>query len=341
MLGALWDQAVTRAAFGDGLRETEVDWDSEMLMGKARRFGHLAHQQPIESALFGFWMSLCLELLARSGLAKIHPVLLADPREEGNIQYAFGVRPKTNVRSIQAKTVFARCSVFITGFTDQMSAHCLFVADRRNKELHTGAAAFENHDPSTWLPQTYEVMEILLEHLGHGFVSLIGDDNARVAVAMLKNRRGKIKSDVSQRVAAARREFDALSGEAKSSRASKGQATLLAWVAKSPLRKAAKCPACGFNAALAGESQNRGPVRVSEEEGTITRDVWVLPHTLACPVCSLKLDGYQELLAADRGQVFTTVEVEDPIEFFGIVPEDHVDVEEIVRQYHEGEYDNE
>ena len=318
-----------------------MDWNSDTLKGKARLYGQRAHEQRIESALFGFWMSLCLELLARAALAKIHPVLLADPRDEGNIHYSFGILPKGNVRSIQAKTVFARCSVLVPGFTDQMSAHGLILADRRNRELHTGAAAFEGHDASTWLPQTYEVMEVLLKHLGDDFAALFGAGQAGVAKAMLKDRREQIKSEVQKRIAEARRTFDALDGETRSSQASKGQEALTAWVAKSPLRKITKCPSCGFNAALSGESQSRGPVQVNEEEGTITREVRVLPHALACPVCKLRLDGYQELLEAKLGQVFTTVEVEDPIEFFGIIPEEHVDVDELVRNYREGEYDNE
>ena len=318
-----------------------MDWDTGMLKAKASLYGQRAHEQSIESALFGFWMSLCLELLARSALARIHPVLLADPREEGNIHYTFGILPKGNVKSIQAKAVFARCSVHINGFTDQMSAHCLILADRRNRELHTGAAAFEGYEASTWLPQTYEVIEVLLKHLEDDFVGLLGAEQARVAQAMLKDRRGQIKAEVRKKIADANRAFKALTGEEKSALASKGQITITSWVAKNTLRKSIKCPCCGFSAGVAGESLSRGPVKVSEEESSITREVRVLPHSLACPVCKLRLEGYQELLEASVGQVFTIMEVEDPIEFFGIVPEDHVDIDELVRQHHQGEYDNE
>jgi len=318
-----------------------MDWESDKLKAKAKLYGHLAHEQQIESAQFGFWMSLCLELLARAALAKLHPVLLADPREEGNIHYSFGIIPKGNVRSVQAKTVFARCSVLVPGFTDKMSAHCLILADRRNRELHTGAAAFEGHDASTWLPQTYEIMEVLLGFLGDNFISLFGDEQAGVAEVMLKDRRGQTKSEVQSKIAAARKAFEALDGETKSARASKGQESLNVWVKKSALRKVTKCPSCGFNAALSGESQSRGPVKINEGEGTITREVRVLPHALLCPTCELKLDGYQELLEGNLGQIFTTVEEEDPIEFFGIVPEDHVDIDDLLRRHSEAEYDNE
>lgn len=318
-----------------------MDWAADVLKAKACLYGKRAHDQQIQSALFGFWMTLSLELLARAALAKIHPVLLADPREEGNLHYAFGITPKGNVKSVQAKTVFARCSVLVPGFTDQMSAHCLILADRRNRELHTGAAAFEGLDASTWLPQTYEVMEVLLTHLSDDFTGLFGAEQARVAQAMLKDRRTQIKADVQNKISEARRVFTALGGEEKSTLISKGQEALNIWVARSPLRKSTKCPACGFNAALAGESQSRGPVHIDEKKGTITRELRVLPHALNCPVCKLKLSGYQELLEAKIGQVFTTKEEEDPIEFFGIVPEDHVDIDELIRSHFEPDYNNE
>lgn len=318
-----------------------MDWESESLKNKARLYGERAHEQSIESSLFGFWMSLCLELLARAALSKIHPVLLADPRDEGNIHYAFGIMPKGNVRSIQAKTVFARCSILVKGFTDQMSAQCLIVADRRNRELHTSSAAFEGHDSSTWLPQIYEIMEVLLNHLEDDFIGLFGEEQARVAQAMLKDRRGQVKAEVQKKISDARKEFESLSGELKSSTASKGQEAVTTWVKKSPLRKIVKCPSCGFNAAMSGESQSRGGIQVNQEVGSITREVRVLPHALTCPVCKLKLDGYRELLEAKLGQVFTTIESEDPIEFFGIAPEDYVDVDELIRDRYAEEYDNE
>jgi hypothetical protein len=215
------------------------------------------------------------------------------------------------------------------------------MADRRNRELHSGAAAFEGHDASTWLPQTYEVIEVLLNFLDDDFTGLFGSEQAGVAQAMLKDRRGQTRSEVQSKIAQARRAFDILAEDSKGIRVAKGRESLDAWVTKSALRQIVKCPSCSFDAALAGESQSRGPVQINEAEGTITREVRVLPHALRCPTCGLKLDGYQELLEAKLGQVFTTTEEEDPIEFFGIVPEEHVDIDDLLRRYHEAEYDNE
>ena len=137
-------------------------------------------------------MSLSLELLARAALAPVHPVLSADPKQQDNIHYAFGIVPQNVPKSIQAKAVLARCFVFIQGFTDKMSGHCLIMADRRNSELHSGAAAFEGIDNSKWLPATYEVAEVLLHHIDRTFADFLGDEHSQVAIEALKDRRDTV-----------------------------------------------------------------------------------------------------------------------------------------------------
>jgi hypothetical protein len=324
-----------------GLLERQVDWTSETLYEKAITYARRAHSEDIDSSLFAFWMTLALELLCRAGLAKIHPVLLADPTNEGNIQYAFGINPKTNPRSVQAKTVFARCSVFIAHFTDEMSAHCLIVADRRNSELHSGAAAFEGLANSSWLPASYEVFEVVLNHLGYSLSEFLGNEYASTAEEALKDRRNTIKKHVLDRVAAAKRLYDDLTGEQRVQRQDEGLIALKAWLKGNPLRKAYPCPACGLLAGITGESISRGPVRINDEEQTIQREVRVLPNALRCTFCHLKLDGFQEMLVAGRGDIYTVIEEEDPIGFFGIVPEEHVDIDELIREHFREGYMNE
>jgi hypothetical protein len=285
-------------------------------------------------------MSLSLELLARAALAKIHPVLLADPLTEGNIHYAFGINPKTNPKSIAAKAVFARCSVFIKGFTDEMSGHCLLLADRRNKELHSGEASFEAVDASTWLPQTYDVFETLLQSLRVSLEDFFGGEHAAVANGMLKDRRDHILKEVKERITLAKREFEKLGGAEKTERIEKTQAALKAWT-PGALRKTCNCPACGFSGAISGEALNRGPIKVNEDEGTLSREVRALPNAFRCPTCGLRLDGYQELLQAGLGKPFVSPEEEDPIEFFGIIPEEHIDIDKVIQDYFDQGYNNE
>jgi hypothetical protein len=320
-----------------------MDWKSAPLYNKAKLYANRAHSEPVDSALFAFWMSLAVELLARSALSRIHPVLLADPREQDNIHYAFGIVPKTVPKSIPAKALFARCSVFISGFTDKMSAHCLIIADRRNSELHTGAAAFEDIDNSKWLPATYEVLEVLLTHLKHDFLDFLGD-HAAVAIETLKDRRDTIKKEVQDKLAVSRRYYQGLTAEAQKDASLAAGQKIALWMKESWLRRKEHCPACDNTAVIGGETVGRSPVRIDEDSNSISREVRVLPNKLRCAFCSLVLNSFQELREADRGTIFTVEETEDPIEFFGINPEEYIDIGELISRYGEeeyGGYDNE
>ena len=74
-------------------------------------------------------------------------------------------------------------------------------------------------------------------------------------------------------------------------------------------------------------------MRIDEAEGTIKREVRVLPNLFRCAFCKLNLSGFQELNEADVGDLYTIEEHTDPIEFFGIDPEDYVDIDEIMQKY--------
>ena len=64
----------------------------------------------------------------------------------------------------------------------------------------------------------------------------------------------------------------------------------------------------------------------------------VLPNLLNCPFCKLNLNGYQELKEAQLGAIYTIEKEEDPIEFFGIDPEEYVNVDELVQNYMAEQY---
>lgn len=319
-----------------------MDWQSEVLYNEAKLYAQRAHNESVDSSLFAFWMSLALELIARSALSQIHPVLLADPREQDNIHYAFGIIPKKIPLSIPSKALYARCSVFIPGFTDKMSTHCLIIADRRNSELHSGAAAFEGIANSTWLPATYEVIEVLLAHLKRDFTDFLGGHGA-VAVEALRDRRDNLVKEVHEKLAKARKYYGGLTEEERAKLSASADETSTHWLKGTTLRKKCLCPACSNTAVIGGETVGRSPVRIDQAETSITREVRVLPNRLRCPYCNLVLTSFQEVREAGRGDIFTVEEHEDPIQFFGIDPEEYVDVEDLISRYGEqqAEYMNE
>jgi hypothetical protein len=319
-----------------------MDWTADALYDKSKLFMARAHEQPVESQLFAFWASLSLELLARGALAKVHPVLLADPREDGSILYAFGIQPAKPPKSIVTKAIVIRCAQLVEGFTDDMAKHCALMADQRNTELHSGAVGFDDFDNAAWLPGTYEVIEVLLKHLGKDWKDFLGDDHAAAAIEMLSDRRETIKKQVQDRISTAKKLFAGLAAEEKTKRAGQWAATAKELLqANRRLSREIKCPACGLSGLVAGSVVGRGPVRIDETSNTIDREVRILPTKFRCTHCELKLDGFQELRQANLGNVYTMQESEDPIEFFGIDPADYIDPDQFLADNFGPDYDNE
>lgn len=318
-----------------------MEWSAEALSEKSRLYMSRAYGEPIESHLFAFWASLSLELLCRAALAKVHPVLLADPREDGSILYAFGVQPAKPPKSIVTKAIVIRCTALVDGFTEDMAKHCALMADRRNSELHSGVVAFDTFDNAAWLPATYEVMEVLLKHMGIKFDDFLGEDQAPTALAMLRDRHETIKNEVAKRIGAARKSIEQKSPDERAKNVEKWAISRKTVLEKNPLLKESKCPACGSVAVMTGDKVGRGPVRIDEGSTTIKREVRVLPTNFRCFCCDLRLNGFQEMRQAGLGGVYTVIENEDPVEFFGINPSDYIDPEEYLRDHSGPEYDNE
>jgi transcription elongation factor Elf1 len=224
-----------------------------------------------------------------------------------------------------------------------MAGHCLIVADRRNSEIHSGAAAFEGIDNSKWLPATYEVMDVLLRHLKRDFRDFI-EDHSEVALETLKDRRDTIKKDVREKIMTARRSYEAQSPEQREAHSNVAAERRADWLKGSKLRRECECPACKNESVIGGETVSRSPVKIDEDSNTIRREVRVLPNKLRCSFCGLLLNSFQEVNEAGMGNIYTIVQEEDPIEFFGIDPEEYVDVEELVARhaadFYEG-YNNE
>ncbi len=58
-------------------------WSHDGLWAKAVIYAQRATDEDRDGPLFPLWATLALEFVARACLAKVHPALLADPREGG------------------------------------------------------------------------------------------------------------------------------------------------------------------------------------------------------------------------------------------------------------------
>ena len=87
------------------------------------------------------WASAALELLGKAALARVSPLLIAEPTEDGaNILIATGLIEGTaQFTSVSASTVFKRCQRAFRPFS---ASDAQKFADARNEYLHGSGIGF-------------------------------------------------------------------------------------------------------------------------------------------------------------------------------------------------------
>src|SRR5690606_13637190 len=119
-----------------------MSWNRDALWNKAKLFFERAFQEERGSPLFGLWAAMGMELLVRSAVAHVSPLLLAEPdREQRNILHAFQAA-SGSPKSITAIQSVLLCRTLVPDFTEAELKSASALLNRRNDELHTGEAAF-------------------------------------------------------------------------------------------------------------------------------------------------------------------------------------------------------
>lgn len=299
-------------------------WDFDLLWSKCNLYVQKALSESRESSMFPFWCALALEFLGRSTLSKIHPVLLADPREGDNILYVFGFsKAEGPAKSIAAKTVFDRCFKIIPDFTKRELDSCLKLVDRRNEELHSGSAAFTGYETKHWLAEFYKACKILLEFSGLNLEALFGKQEGAAAEEMIKDVDSKLLKSVKEYIAKYRKAFREIPDFEKGPKIATGNNR-----ARENNRggtKIEQCICCPSHGLLAGKV-----ISVSQDkliDGDIIYERIILPTSFTCYCCEFKLSNHQELAIAEYGGQFTEQVTWDPSEFHGI-PSTEIDRED-------------
>lgn len=320
-----------------------MSWERDPLWAKARLFFERAFNESRDDPAFGLWCSLGLELLARAALASVSPTLLAEPdNDHKHLLHALG-RGSDRVprKSISTAQVFALCrQLFGASFTEDDFKAAMALVNRRNEELHTGAAAFAEYQPREWLPGFYRVSRNLAEAIGETLDNLFGNEEAEVAQDTLAENENDTRQRVKSAIAAYARVFrekSEVERQAAAERAEK-QGAELAY----QRHHRVTCPACKCIATVQGKTF--GKEHTTHEEDTIKVRQAVYPTSFSCSACGLQLTGYTELNTAGLGGHYTRTMAYTPEEYYGLINPDDFDptpyIEEYLReQYHE--YDNE
>ena len=290
-------------------------WNAHGLWMKAKLCVQRSQAAELDSPDQTLWAALALELLARSALAWIHPVLLADPADAKNILHAFGVTHPKGARSIPARTVFDRCAALVTGFGEREVAVASLLADRRNLELHTAVLGTEEMPTKIWLRDYYRATQRLVDFMERDIEDYLGDE-ASALRKMLSAEEEEVRAAAAMAVSAAKARFEGLTDDQRAERRA-GQSELE--VESDAMRTTdAACPACGSNGVLGGSPVRYQAAELDESAGTVIVTQIIVGENFACPVCELNLAGHSLLHEVGLGGEFSVTEEHDPIKYYDL-----------------------
>jgi hypothetical protein len=300
------------------------------LFYKAKLYIERALEEERDSDLFPFWLSLSLEFLCKSTLAKISPALLAEAgsNESLNLLYAMGYEVTKKPRSIVMPLVFDRLTKINIEFTNAEKDMCLLIIEQRNIELHSGLNGYSEFPVSRWLGEYYRICKILLKFQNLNLKDFLGVEEAIAAERMIESDAEKIKKAVLDRVQAYKKVFQDLSPESQSEKRSTANTENKVRMRNS---KAAICPCCESEAVILGETISYSTPRLID--GAIRQETRYLPSHFRCATCGLTITGYAELKAIDLGSQFTVKEDLDPVEYHNIDVEEYIDANDFIAKH--------
>lgn len=293
-----------------------MSWEREHLWNKAVLFMQRAAAEDRDSAVFGLWASFGLELLARAAVAKTSPALLADPdKEQKNLLHALGISSTNAPKSISMIQVLSLCRVLVPGFTEDEFKAASAIVNRRNEELHTGSAAFETFPTQTWLAAFYRASKILAEHQGESLDSLLGPDEAKIALEMLGKVEASVLGKVKTSISAHAKVFEGKDTEERAKLSHDAQVESDSLSHRGHHR--VECPACKSIATVQGTTY--GGERLEHKNELIIVRENVIPTRFHCRACGLRFEGYQELVAAGVGDHFTNRAEYSPPDYYELI----------------------
>jgi transcription elongation factor Elf1 len=315
-----------------------MSWERDPLVTKSKLFFERAFNEQSESPLFGLWCSMGLELLARAALASISPTLLAEPVNDHRFLLHALNRGSAKVprRSIKAAQVLGLCSELVEGFSGEDFTSAMALVNRRNDELHTGAAAFDEYPSKIWLSGFYRACNTLAKAIGETLEGLFGEEQAKIASEILGSTEEEVKKRVLDLVSKFQKSFEAKSAGEKE--AAKKSAEKETGVLVHRRHHKVTCPACGSDATV--EGQIFGPERVTHDSDMIVVRQSVSPHSFACSACGLKLESYGELHVVGLGGQYTRTNTFSPEDYYGLIDPETADLSEYMDKYLQDYFDD-
>ena len=310
-------------------------WSEESLFSKAKLYIELMENRTADDWQFGFWSALSLELLARSALAHISPVLLADNRDWRNIAHALGESPtakKFSPRSLPTGEVFSRLAELTPEFSEEIRGFCAEHTERRNSELHSGELAFANLGTSVWLPKFYFACSEILKSMNKGLEDFFPKPEEAQQIVVLHD--DAAAKAVQQDIKAHKQVWMNKSDDERST--ASRQATT--WATRHAGHRV-DCPSCGSQALIQGKPSGAVKTEVDGEE--IIQRQSQFPSSFECTACGLRITGLSKLSACGLGNAYTEKSTYTAGEFFDLYSEDELeDARREISAYYEPDFND-
>lgn len=308
-----------------------MSWEREPLFTKAKLYFEKAYNEDKEEPYFGLWCAMSLELLARSAVSSVSSTLLAEPdREHQNLLHALGLgSAKSPRKSIATISVLSLCQHLITDFTDSNFKIASAIINRRNEEVHTGAAAFEEYPTQQWIAGFYKCCQILCDFQGESLNSLFGDEIQKEADLVLAEVEESVIGKTKSLIAAHSKVFEGKDAEKKKElkEAAQKNGDKLSYRGHHRV----ECPACKCTATVFGEPYGKQNVENNEDEIIVRQSI--LPTAFHCIACEVKLTSYSSLKSAGIGNHYTRRNIYSPEEYYDMINPDDTDT--ITERYNE------
>lgn len=302
-----------------------MSWNSDDLLTKARLYVERAYRSLDDSSVFALWSLLALELLARSAIANVHPVLLANPNSSKNLYFAIGREDLCEYpKSVPAKTVYDRCETLFRSFTKQEKDFCQALGELRNAEVHSGESVLEPIPVRDWQLKYYQVCEILLKTLNIDIDDYFPPEQIDSVKEILSINEKEERAAVRKLISAAKVQAKSDIFNIERCRDS------LEHISPDDIdsiveNHAVACPVCGMRGRVVMKRLSLSDTRLVDD--LPTKNITYIPTDFSCDKCRLSLEGYGRMVMAGLGEP-VVVEVE-------------VDLMDILMLYMEPDYGNE
>lgn len=289
-------------------------FDPEGLWLKSRLFINRALDDERDFDEQAFWACSALELLGKSALARLSPLLIANPADDGtSLLVASGAVAGGNATSVPAKAVWSRCQRAFKPFNE---AEAKKIALGRNEYIHAAGVGFDAIPAHAWWPRFWSQAVVLLSHMGMTIDDFVDPSHLEVVNAALATRKETVKHQLEARIERARTMLLQFEAETLSAR------QLKEWE-RTPQYSATyseyvECPACADQATLYGDDVLNTEVDYlgADDWGELDLQVTltVAPHALVCDNCRLALD-YDLLVEAGLDEAFEVEGSGEDIEY--------------------------